>query len=177
MTPPPAVADRAVFWGLLALLAWAPLPLGSNRTLAAAVLVVGAVLLWVATLWCWRTQWDALLKRLWMFRWPLLLFVLWVALIWAQLVPWPGDVLALLSPEAAAVQLGMPDWQVPQPRVSLDPSQTRFYAALSVGYLCVFVVLLVTVRDQRRMEQLALALVVIGVAQAVLSVLLYSLNQ
>ena len=46
--------DQWVFWGLLALLVWAPLPLGSNRTWAVGILVVLVMMLLAGTVWVWR---------------------------------------------------------------------------------------------------------------------------
>lgn len=165
------VNDKGVFWALLALMAWAPLPLGSYRTAPAAVLVLCALMLLGAVAWCWRKQADAAWSRLAQFKWPLGLLALFVVLVWLQTVPLPQALVAVLSPEAAAVQAGLP-----QQFLSLDVFQTRLYASLSVAYVAVFVAVLLTVRSKQRLEQLALWVVVVGVGQAVLGVVLFSLS-
>ena len=94
-------ANRALFVCYLALLVWAPLPLGSNRPWAWAILE-----LWIFALALWwligfargRAQRSPALKG----AWPALLCLgLWLAYVWLQLLPLPQDLLRILSPEAA----------------------------------------------------------------------------
>lgn len=166
------IADRWIFWGLLALLFWAPLPLGSNRTFAIAILVLWSQCLLWGALWCWRRQGEALTARLWLFRWPLGLLSAFVLIPWLQLVPMPASVLAVLSPEALAVSDGV----VSVLRLTLDPNQTFIYAILSFTYWSCFVVALLVVRDAVRLERLALLLVASGLFQAVLGAVLFSVG-
>ena len=163
------IRDGWVFGGLIALLFWAPLPLGSNRMFAIGPLVVWAVLLLLGTVWVWRHQPQAAWSRLAGFRWPLLVLGLFAAWVWLQTMPLPQTVVALLSPETAAVQEGVAPF-----RLSLDVHQTGIYAALTTAYLACFVVVVMAVRDRHRLDRLAMWLVVGGVAQAVLGVVLFS---
>lgn len=165
----PAVNDRRVFFGLLALLCWAPLPLGSNRTWAVALLVIWSQLLLYACAWQWRGAGDVALARLRSFRWPLALLAAFVLLAWGQLLPLPPEVLALLSPETLAVETG-----VAPLRLTLDIHQSAIYAALSFAFLSVFIVALLTVRDAERLETLARGLVYSGLFQVAVGTLLYS---
>lgn len=166
-----SVNDLWVFRGLLALLCWIPLPLGSNRVFAGGILIVWAMILLLATMVVWRHHGDALLERLRPFRWPIILLGLFVLIPWIQLLPLPAGVLGAISPETLAVVEG-----VAPLRLSLDPHQTQFYAALSFAYWSVFVIALLTVRSSRRLDLLAVVIVGSGVFQAILGATLFSVG-
>ncbi len=166
------INDRWLFVALLVLLAWAPLPLGSNRVLPVGVLVLACVGLLLACVWVWRHQLDAAWARLNEFRLPLALLAAFVGLVWVQTWALPGEVVQALSPEAWQVQRDMGTGF----HFSLDVNQTRIYAALSVAYAACFVVVVMCVRDRERLDRLAYWLVLVGVAQAVLAIVLYSLK-
>lgn len=164
-----SVADRWVFRALLVFLFWLPLPLGSNRTFAVGILILSAVLLLAGTVYAWRNAPDALLARVRPFRWPIVLLGLFVLIPWVQLLSLPVGVIAMISPQTVAVADG-----VAPLRLALDAQQTQLYAALSFAYWSIFVVALLTVRDSRRLDQLATLIVLSGLFQAVLGALLFS---
>ncbi|MBY0463988.1 MAG: O-antigen ligase family protein [Burkholderiales bacterium] len=166
------VNDRWVFAALLALLFWAPIPLGSNRVLPVGILVLASVLLLLACAWTWRHRVDAAWARLRQFSLPLGLLLAFVGLVWLQTWELPAEVVRALSPEAWQVQHDMNSAYA----LSLDVNQTRLYAALSVAYACCFVVVVMCVRDKPRLDRLAYWLVLTGVAQAVLAIVLYSVK-
>lgn len=168
---PSEIDDRWLFRGLILLLFWVPLPLGSNRTWAVSILVFWSQLLLLGTMFVWRHAAVDAFERLKLFRWPLGLFGLFTALIWGQLLPLPAGGLALLSSETLAVQQG-----VSTLRISLDPNQTQIYAALTFAYFSCFVVALLTVRDKERLDKLALFIVAAGLLQAIIGVLLFSVG-
>ena len=163
------ISDRGVFWGLVALLFWAPWPLGSNRTWAMAILVLASQGLLLAAFWSWRDALPAAFARLRAYRWPIICLGGFVVLPWLQLLPLPGGWLNAVSPETYAVQAGITAF-----RLSLDPFQTQLYGALSFAYFSCFLVALLTVRDKARLDTLAMCLVLSGLAQAILGVLLFS---
>ncbi len=165
------VNDQPVFWALLGLLAWAPLPLGSNRTLPVAIMVVWSVCLVLGMLWCWRKHASLAWAQVARFSWPLACLALLTAWVWLQTLPLPAEWLQLLSPEAWAVQADLP-----QQHISLDVHQTRVLAALSVCLACVFLVVVLTVRDHARLDRLALWLVLVAAVQAVVAIALYSVK-
>ena len=70
LAPEGSARDRGVFWGLLALLLWAPLPLGSNRIWAIGILVAAAATLLMGAVWTWRHHKALARERLHAFRWP-----------------------------------------------------------------------------------------------------------
>jgi len=165
------VQDQYVFAALLGLLAWVPLPLGSNRTFAVGLLVLWSVVLGLGCVWVWRNHAASALRHAYKFRLPLGLLIFWVAYVWLQTVELPAAFLAVLSPEALAVQQG-----VSPLTISLDVQQTRLYASLSTAYALCFLVAVMTVRDKSRLERLATAIVWIAVFQAVVGVVLFSVG-
>ena len=174
LAPEGSAQDRGVFWGLLALLLWAPLPLGSNRIWAIGILVAAAAALLMGAVWTWRQHTALARERLHAFRWPVAalgaLGAL-VALSWLQTVPLPASWVQALSPMAASVQ-GAAAWMP----LSVDVFQSQVMAGLSFAYLAVFVVALLTVRTPGRLNTVAHVLVWSGVAQAVLGALLFSVH-
>lgn len=165
------IDDRWLFRGLILLLFWAPLPLGSNRTWAVGILVCWSQLLLLGAMFVWRHAAVDAFERLKLFKWPLALFGFFGLLVWAQLLPLPASFLALLSPETVAVQQGVSSF-----RISLDPNQTQIYAALTFAYFSCFIVALLTVRDKERLDKLALLIVGAGLLQAIIGVLLFSVG-
>lgn len=163
--------DTWIFWGLLALLCWAPLPLGSNRLWAIGILFVWVLILVGGCAYVWRRIPQAALERLGHFTAPLLLLGVMVILSWAQTIELPAELVASLSPEAVNVQ---PD--VGALPLSLDIFQSRVMGTLSFTYFCAFLVAVLTVRSARRLEKLAQVLVWSGVFQAALGAVLFSIG-
>lgn len=167
----PEVHDQWLFMGLLLLLFWAPLPLGSNRTWAVGILVVWSqVLLWGA-IYAWRHAGAVAFSRLNSFRWPIALLGLFVVLLGLQLLPLPESWLGAISPETLNVEQGVAPY-----RLSLDANQTRIFVALSFAYFSCFLVALLTVRDAGRLDTLALSIVCAGLLQAFIGVVLFSVG-
>ena len=165
------VADKWVFIGLIALLFWAPLPLGSNRTWAVGILVYWVMALAVGAAWAWRKHQDEAWARLRTFAWPLGVLSTFIFLVWAQTWELPEAFVAWASPETWRVQKGVAPF-----RISLDVHQTRIYASLSTAYLFMFAVTLLTVRDKLRLERLAWGIVWAGLVQAIIGVVLFSMT-
>jgi len=171
MGSPLEVRDRWVYTGFLALMVWAPLPLGSNRTWAIGILLVLVLLLLAGSVMSWRHSVDAAFARLAQFRWPLGLLAAMVLLCWLQTCYLPATWVAALSPMAALAQAPA-QWMT----LSLDVFQSRTMATLSFVYLAVFTVAVLAVRDAPRLDRLAQVLVWSGVLQAVLGAVLFSLK-
>jgi O-antigen ligase len=169
--PAKGVADRWIFFGLLALLVGAPLPLGSNRVWAIGLLLAFVSLLLVGTLLAWRRFPVLAWQRLGPFKWPLGLLGLMLLLSWLQTVPLPPEWVAAISPNAALAQAGAASMTL-----SLDVFQSRIMASLSFVYFGVFLITVLTVRQAGRLDILAQTLVWSGVAQAVLAVVLLSIK-
>jgi O-antigen ligase len=154
--------NRRLFWCLLLLLVWAPLPFGSNRPWAAALLcLLTAGLLMACLLACsfgpcrvpggyWR--------RL---RWPLVLLVSVQGWILLQSLPLPRAWVELLSPRAAT--LHGPGALIP---LTLDVAQTRFHLMLGLAYTSVFALVPLLVTTRERCAQLLWTLALGGAFQA-----------
>ena len=141
-------ADYPLFVALVALLVWVPLPLGSNRPWSWALMQ--AWILVIGTLWLWgavRGRWSvtpALLRA----RWVVALFGVWIAWGLAQMIPVPGSLLGLLSPEAAEIyaDAGVVGW-VP---ITLDLHASLIVWVGGVGYLTLFCLILLLVHGRDR---------------------------
>lgn len=169
--PASPVNDRWVFAGLLVLLVWAPLPLGSNRVWAIGILLLVAFVLLAGALWAWRSHFQQAQSRLSRFRYPAGLLAAMVVLSWLQTVPLPTAWVSAVSPVAALAQ-GNADTMT----LSLDVFQSQVMAGLSFTYLSVFLVAILSVRTPGRLDTLAQVLVWSGVLQAVIGAVLFSIQ-
>ena len=161
------VFDRAAFWLLAALVMLAPMPLGSNRPWAWALLemgIFGAGLLWLAG----YAQHEARLPpALGAARPAIVLLALWLLFLLLQWVPMPAEWVRFLSPEAAALQ-GAANFLNPDRWItlSLDPHASFVFWLKSCAYAVAFVLALALVRTRRRLAWLCLAIVASGMLQA-----------
>ena len=171
LVQPPEINDRWVFFGLLAILVWAPLPLGSNRYWAVGILILATVVLLIGMAVVWRKNAEQAWQRIALFRWPLSLLAGMVALAWLQTLELPAGWISVLSPHAAGVQ-SPAEWMT----LSLDVYQSRYMASLSFTYFSIFLIAVLTVRQSQRLSRLAQVLVWSGVVQAVLGVVLFSVK-
>lgn len=164
--PATASRDRWLFGGLLFLLAWAPLPFGSNRPWAGALLALLTLALLGATLVSCslgtsRLQ-PGLLARV---RWPLLLLLLVQAWVLVQSLPLPPGWIRVLSPQAALLHGNALDAGAWRP-LTLDVAQTRFHLLLGLAYTGVFVLVTLLVRTRERCSQVLWTLTLSGAFQA-----------
>lgn len=166
----PHAATEGLFLGLLVLLVWAPLPLGSNRTWAWAILVIGAGVLALAWLVLWlrgRCEITAAFVRA---RWAQGILALWLLWVGLQLVALPADWLRWLSPAAhqahamAAAALGEP--LAAALALSLEPHATRDFLLKSVAYAAIFALTLLLVDRRERLDLLLKTLIICGTLQA-----------
>lgn len=160
LLPPRVTSTRRQtpeFWCLAALIVWAPLPLGSNRAWAGSILFLGVGLL---LLYAW---WRLVRAK----RSPL-----------AYLVPAAVPLGCLLL---FAVLLGLQRWGClhgldAYGLGTVDPFQTAHHALLSLSYTGLFVSTLLVVRDAQDVKALSLAIVVSGLLQAMLAIILFSVQ-
>ncbi len=142
-------------WALAALLAWAPLPLGSNRTWAVGLLALGAGALLLS-------GWFRLLRG---GRSPL-----------AYLAPAAVPLIALLLMAAwLAAQRGggLPGF-VDGRLGSADPFQTGQVLLLAVTYTSLFAATLLVVRDAGSVRTVSMVIVASGLVQGLLAIVLLS---
>lgn len=161
---------NGLFYGLLALLAWVPLPLGSNRSWAWTIMVIATCLLaigWLAGYLRGRLQLtDAFVQA----RWALAALVLWWLWIGLQATALPAEWVRLLSPKAheahalAATALG--EALAATLTLSLDVHATRDFWLKTTAYLAVFALTLLLIDNRRRVDLLLQTLVICGTLQA-----------
>lgn len=158
------------YYGLIALVAWAPLPLGSNRTWAWTILVVGSCLLamaWLAGYLLGRLTPTEAFRRA---RWALGGGILWLLYVGLQIVPLPAAWIQSLSPLAyeahasAANALGLA--MEASLTISVDPHATRDFWFKTLAYGCIFSLTLLLVNTRQRLELLLKTLVISGTLQA-----------
>lgn len=156
--------ENRLFYALLVLLVWLPLPLGSNRVWAEALFEIAIALLSLLWLIGWQRQYVAVgavfnsARPVW---WVLLV---WLAYVLLQLLPLPGFMTQLLSPESAAMyrMAGETGWTP----LSLHPYATFLFWLKSLGYVALFGLTLLLVNTKQRLVLLGYALVFSAVFQA-----------
>ncbi|OIN07248.1 O-antigen ligase family protein [Oceanisphaera psychrotolerans] len=133
-----ALLDSSVYLGLLALIVWLPLPLGSNRdwSMGLLVLLVGLLaMLWAAA----RLRQQKPVSRALRAAWPMLALLL-AAQVWVAL----------------QLLLG----------ISLDVGASFQYLMLGLAYSLLFVMVLSVFHTRRRLTALLAVLVASGTVQA-----------
>ncbi len=159
-----------LFYSLLALLVWTPLPLGSNRTWAWSITLVWIMLLtmgWIAQYLRGHIDVSPVFRKA---RWGLVLLACWLVFLGLQCIALPPDWVRALSPKAhdihamTAQALGkdLHAWQT----ISLDPHASFTYWLKSLGYVSVFALVLLLVDTRERLERLLQTLVFSGSLQA-----------
>lgn len=167
--------EKGLYWLLLALLAWLPIPLGSNRPWAWMVMEVWVFALLAAWLVLWlmgRARLSEPARRAWP-AWVLL--ALWMLLQLLHLLPMPRDWVALLSPEAARMHGLVEAFGVRRELItlSIDPHASRISILKSAAYVGVFFLVLNLVHRRSRLLALARTLVYAAVLVAVYGVMLH----
>lgn len=156
------MAERTIFWLLIAVVVLSPLPLGSHRPWAWSLVgaAVGALLVaWAVALHLGRAQIAVPARKL---AWPAAAFTL--VFVWAGVqafVPIPLDWAHPLWAEAQRA-LGQPV----SPRISLDASLTSAALFRLAAYVGVFWLATQLGRDRARARAAIIALVLAGMAYA-----------
>ena len=168
-------AEKALFWLLLILLLWVPIPLGSNRVWAWSLLEIATFALVAG----WGLLWalgkasvpDSLAKA-----WPaFVLLGLWLLHNALHLVPMPPSWVAVLSPEAARMQsltdaIGIVRETM---TLSVDPYASKQAFLKSLAYTGVFFLVLALTNSRSRVLALARVLVYAAVVHAIYAVLMH----
>lgn len=163
------LVDRILFLALLVLVAWLPLPWGSNRAAPEAIIgIVGSVLcviyLCSQMFRAGKTAWSPR-----QYVWPFMLWVLWLAWIFFQTIPLSPELLTALAPTAAHYYVttfpelaGQHAWPI-----SLLPENTRQRLLLSLAYFSLYILVLGLARDRKRLKLLGQVIVFSVLAQAI----------
>ncbi len=155
-------ARNGCFWFLVAILAWAPFPLGSNREWSWSLLpllVAGCWLLWTITGWATpESQWNNL-KRLSV---PLVLAgltLLWATIQGLPIVP-PGWVHPVWTDTANLLHRAVPQ------TISLNPWKTLGDVTKLLTYIAVAWIAFCLTQNADRAGKLFNAIIAIGAAYA-----------
>ncbi len=153
-----------LFRSFLAYIVWIPLPMGSNRPWAWALLEMGAYALAMAWLWGFYKGKLDLSPAFRNGRTVLALLGCWLIYTLLQIVPLPVSLVSLISPESAKMHAlaRQPGW-IP---LSVDPYASTVAWLKSLAYVLVFGLSLLIVASRRRLELLARTLVFSGLLQA-----------
>ncbi|NLS12475.1 O-antigen ligase family protein [Vibrio sp. SM6] len=153
--------DNWLFYSLIALLIWLPIPLGSNREFAWGIAQIWISLQAVITIILYRNHLPT--KRFSQYKaliWGLVFFQVWVAL---QIVPIPLQWLEWISPDSAEIYT-LVDSQYGY--ISLDRQMTLAALAKGIAYCLFLFNTIVVVSTSRRLKYACVALVISGTFQA-----------
>ncbi|TPW18703.1 MAG: O-antigen polymerase [Halothiobacillaceae bacterium] len=170
-SPTHPLPGHYLFGALLTLLVLIPLPHGGELAWEQLPFISASFLL--LTLWCWQ-QWHnnrpppAILHTL---RTPLIIFAAWLLYIALQTVPLPMVLLETVSPTANALKQAVP--LAAATSLSVDPASTLLELLRYTSYLTLFFLLLVLCNSVKRLKLVALTLFLVGLLQALYSLLNY----
>jgi len=169
MSKPEAVKNnRKLFIALVALVVFAPLPLGSNRPWAWAILEAGAfsiLSLWLASHWNRPFNLSPAVRSA---RTPLTLLCVWLLYTLFQAIPLPAEFVKTLSSasfELYSYASGIEPSALIS--ISIDRETTLAEFLKYCSYVTIFFMVLVLVDSHRRIRSLAVAMMFVGLAVAV----------
>ena len=162
-------AEQGALAVFLALLVWAPFPLGSNRAWAWTILETG--LFFAAALWTigWMQRRHGSLALLRAARPAFVLLGVWLAYLALLWTPLPAGLVRTLSPQAAAVHALAAPYATASAWItlSIDPNASFVFWLKSCAYAIAFFLTLALAHSRERARLIALVLVLSGLAQAV----------
>jgi O-antigen ligase len=168
--------ELALFVALLAFLVWVPMPFGSASDTSQPALILPPLLICCAAALLRAASRQPLTMtrpgRIWTIGG--VLFVLVIAL---QLLPMPAGLLALISPQSAAIwerathaaTLAGVDTGTNHP-ITVDPQHTALHFYRVLAYFAAFLSSMLLVRDEGRRLVLAVILACAGVFEALYAV-------
>lgn len=164
MTTPSGKYGNFLYYALLLLLVWLPLPLGSNRPWAEAIFEIWSamiLLFWIAGYLRGHFLPGAAFRQAKAVLW---LLVIWLIYLMLQWLPLPFSVRSILSPEGASIHAlaGETGWGT----LSVAPYSTFHYWLKSTAYVFIFALILLLVNSKIRLILLGYALVLSGLFQA-----------
>lgn len=167
---PETPGEKRIFFAFLGLMVWAPLPYGSNRLWSLSLLELGIFSL--LAVWFYLrinhpTPLAGLVKENTL---PWIFFSLWILYPLFQLIPFPREVLNLLSPSTVAIvefSGGSSDWHP----ITLDVFATFSTWMKGITYLGGFWLTLVLARSRDRLLQLALVFIISGSFQSIFALM------
>ncbi len=156
-------SNNGLFFTLLLLLVWLPIPLGSNRIWAWSIMEVVSYWLFIAIF----LQYSLPKIRACLRPYKPLVVVLGLFQIWQllQFTPLPPQLLNIVSPNSFAIQQFFVNdaWMT----ISLDVVASKIAFMKGLSYYLLLIVTLVLINTYHRLKWLMLTFVVAGTLQAV----------
>lgn len=153
--------DCWLFYALLALLAWLPIPFGSNRGWAWSLMEVYTYTLFLVWFLKFAPSYD--FTKLQPYK-PVL-YIIALVQLWAlaQFIPLPMHFIDVIAPNVheAYERVGVDIAQL-----SLDPAKTLAQWLKGIAYLMLIFLLFVLVNTEKRLRLLLITLVSVGIFQA-----------
>ncbi len=164
---------RLLYWSWLALLCWAPIPLGTVEPWSWAVLEVGTYL--ILGVWCVAHLRGrvAVTEALIGARFFLWLLVAWLAFLALYLIPLPLEWLAVLSPSTAAIHRETLGFEAGWRTLALEPHVAQAGWLRSLALVCAFVVTLLVVNTRERVRQFVFLLVMFALLMSVYGIMMH----
>jgi O-antigen ligase len=167
--------DGPLFWALLALIVWAPIPLGSNRIWAWMILEIWAYALlaaWLVLFALGRVRISEALagaKPAWV------VLALWIGLQTLHVIPMPREVVGALSPMTERMQALVEEIGIRREAwtLSVEPHASRVSLLKTIAYAAIFFLTLALVNRRSRMLMLARVVTYAAVALSVYAVLMH----
>ena len=170
--------ERIIFYSLLALLIWLPIPLASNRPWAWSIMEIWIALQTLGLVLHYRgaLPWHHLRAYKWLLG-ALLLFQCWTLL---QIVPIPLSALFWISPSTAdiyqQVTSNIPDITISHGSISLDREQTFISLLKGTSYFLLALNVCLLVNNTGRIKQVLAALIISATLQSFYAAMLVLLD-
>lgn len=157
-------SNKAQYYCFLALIFWVPIPLGSNRPWAWALIEIVAFSLLALHLFLAVKNNENIWKRLAAYKPLLITFLIVQCWLLIQTIPLPDSLLYSLSPHLSEIYSFFPDGFH---TLSLDPSETKVSLFKGLSYLSLMVLSILFITTEHRLKQLLLVMIFSGTFQAV----------
>lgn len=152
-----------LFFFLLLVLCWAPLPLGSNRPWAWSLLEIAFFALTVGCIFLKRKSAFLGLQK---YKFAIILWLLFLVIVLFQAVPLPTSIIELISPNHPALHDDSP-----YAYLTTDIGQTQISLVKSFSYFCLFLCSLMLIDNEKRLKAMLVVLLASGVFQALYGML------
>ena len=153
--------DRWLFYGLITLVCWVPIPIGSNRAWAWSLLELFTYTLTITWFWQFAKSYDFIKLK----PYRPILYILGITQVWViiQLIPLPVGLLSILNESLASHYQSVNNTVA---TISLDPDKTLAQLLKGISYLCIAFLTLVLTNTSKRLRILIYCLLISGVFQA-----------
>lgn len=151
---------KFLFYCLLLILVWIPIPLGSNRPWAWSIMQIMIFSLFLLCVWSrWRIPWLGIKE----YKLPILLWFIYLIIVFLQTIPLPASVVGLISPNALALQKLTHNTVF---YLSTDYGQSQIAFLKAVNYFCLFLITLMLVKDIRTLRTILVTILIAASIQA-----------